>query len=146
VASAAPLRCIYSQAMLTGVESLDHYVPWSFVLHDRIWNLVPVTLSANSAKSDRLASPAYLDLLVELQCHGLITSRQHLPRRTWERFAEEFEQDLRVPAQLVRSEPPDPQALRDALARAYRDVVPALESLATRQGFSPGWAHAPGST
>jgi hypothetical protein len=143
VALAAPLRCLYSQTVLERVEALDHYVPWSFVLHDRIWNLVPVTPSANSAKSDRLASPAYLDLLVEVQCRGLIASRQHLARPRWERFAEEFEQDLRVPAQLVRSDPPDPQALRDALARAYRDVVPALESLATRQGFSPGWALAP---
>ncbi len=143
VARAAPLRCIYSQTMLTGVESLDHYVPWSFVLHDRIWNLVPVTPSANSAKGDRLASPVYLDLLVELQCHGLLASRQQLARRTWERFAEEFEQDLRVPSQLVRSDPPDPRALRDALTRAYHDVVPALESLARRQGFSPGWALAP---
>ena len=143
VARVTPLRCIYSQTVLERVEALDHYVPWSFVLHDRIWNLVPVTHSANSAKSDRLASPAYLDLLVELQCHGLIASRQHLARRTWERFAEEFEQDLRVPTQLVRSDPPDPEALRDALAHAYRDVVPALEGLATRQGFSPGWALAP---
>lgn len=143
VAQAGPLRCFYSQAPLARVESLDHYVPWSFVLHDRIWNLVPATRSANSAKGDRLASPAYLDLLVEIQCHGLITSRAHLARRTWERFAEEFEQDLRVPGELVRGDPPDRPALREALARAYRDVIPALESLAARQGFSPGWALAP---
>jgi len=34
--------------------SLDHFIPWSFVLHNELWNLVPTTRSINSQKSDNL--------------------------------------------------------------------------------------------
>jgi 5-methylcytosine-specific restriction endonuclease McrA len=146
-AQAEALRCIYSGErltrsgeLLTHVE-LDHYVPWSFVLHDRIWNLVPVTPRANSSKGDRLADSRYLDRLIDLQCQALIASRQHLARRAWERFAEEFEQDLRVPSAVIRAHPPDREALRRSLADAYRETIPALENLATRQGFPSGWTY-----
>jgi hypothetical protein len=143
VARAAPLRCIYSGESLARIEALDHYVPWSFVLHDRIWNLVPVTSRVNSSKGDRLAGGVYLDLLIELQCQALITSRQHLAKRAWERFAEEFEQDLRVPSEILRAAPPDREALSRSLDDAYRKTIPALENLATRQGFSSGWTYSP---
>jgi hypothetical protein len=143
VARAEPLRCIYSGELLARVEALDHYVPWSFVLHDRIWNLVPVTSRANSSKGDRLAASVYLDRLIDLQCQALIASRQHLARRAWERFAEEFEQDLRVSSEIIRTDPSDREALRRSLADAYRKTIPALENLATRQGFSSGWTYSP---
>ncbi len=36
------LRCIYSGQPLTPQRfSLDHYLPWSFVAHDQLWNLIP---------------------------------------------------------------------------------------------------------
>ena len=34
--------------------SLDHYIPWSFVLHDALWNLTPTPRNINSSKGDRL--------------------------------------------------------------------------------------------
>ncbi|MBR5051556.1 MAG: hypothetical protein IKX75_09560, partial [Desulfovibrio sp.] len=33
---------------------VDHFVPWSFVMHDEIWNLMPMDSSLNAAKSNRL--------------------------------------------------------------------------------------------
>jgi hypothetical protein len=146
-ARAEPFCCIYSGELLTRSGELlthvelDHYVPWSFVLHDRIWNLVPVTPRANSCKGDHLAASDYLDKLIDQQCQALIASRQHLARRAWERFAEEFEQDLRVPSEVIRADPPDREALRRSLDDAYRKTIPALENLATRQGFSSNWTH-----
>jgi hypothetical protein len=143
IARAAPLRCIYSGEPLARIEALDHYVPWSFVLHDGIWNLVPVTRSANSSKGDRLAGEVYLGRLVELQCQALITARQHLPLSAWQPVAEEFERDLRVPSAIIRADPPDREALHRSLAEAYRQTIPALEHLASRQGFSPDWTYSP---
>jgi hypothetical protein len=143
VARVVPLRCIYSGEPLGRDWELDHYVPWSFVLHDRIWNLVPVTPNANASKGDRLAASMYLDRLIEAQCQGLVASRQHLPGRDWSRFAEELEHDLRIPAELLRADPPDPEALRRSLAAACRQTIPALESLASRQGFPSGWTYSP---
>jgi hypothetical protein len=37
-----------------GALSLDHFIPWSFVLHDEMWNLVPTFRNINSRKSDNL--------------------------------------------------------------------------------------------
>ncbi|WP_242966432.1 HNH endonuclease domain-containing protein [Clostridium sp. BSD9I1] len=37
-----------------GVLSIDHFIPWSFVLHDEMWNLVPTFKNVNSSKSDKL--------------------------------------------------------------------------------------------
>lgn len=61
-------HCIYSDAVLGTNESIDHFLPWSFVAHDLIWNLLPVPKSVNSAKSDKLPSlPTYLDKFLSLQ-------------------------------------------------------------------------------
>ncbi|MBO5373449.1 MAG: HNH endonuclease [Lachnospiraceae bacterium] len=34
--------------------SLDHFIPWKFVMHNELWNLVPVAQGINSSKSDTL--------------------------------------------------------------------------------------------
>ncbi len=34
--------------------SIDHFVPWSYVAHDELWNLNPTTKSINSSKSNNL--------------------------------------------------------------------------------------------
>ena len=33
---------------------VDHFVPWSFVMNDELWNLMPMDSSLNSSKSNRL--------------------------------------------------------------------------------------------
>jgi hypothetical protein len=33
---------------------LDHFIPWSFVMNDELWNLMPMDSSLNSAKSNKL--------------------------------------------------------------------------------------------
>ena len=35
---------------------VDHFIPWSFVMNDELWNLMPMVSSLNSAKSNRLPS------------------------------------------------------------------------------------------
>lgn len=50
-----PVREIYSDTLLTADDiSIDHFVPWSYVAHDEIWNLNPTTRSINSSKSNNL--------------------------------------------------------------------------------------------
>ena len=47
--------CIYSGASVDALNfDLDHYVPWSFIGHNHIWNLAPVAPNANRQKSDNL--------------------------------------------------------------------------------------------
>lgn len=33
---------------------VDHFIPWSFVMNDELWNLMPMNSSLNSSKSNRL--------------------------------------------------------------------------------------------
>ncbi len=55
--------------------SIDHFIPWSFVLHDRLWNLTPVSKSINSRKSDLLPPlERYLDSFINLQYTALTTA------------------------------------------------------------------------
>lgn len=37
-----------------GQYDVDHFIPWSFVMNDELWNLMPVDASVNSSKSNRL--------------------------------------------------------------------------------------------
>lgn len=49
------IHCIYTDKLIDVDDyDLDHFIPWSFVSHDLIWNLLPVDGGINSAKSDRL--------------------------------------------------------------------------------------------
>ena len=34
--------------------TLDHFIPWSYVAHDELWNLIPTTRELNSSKSNDL--------------------------------------------------------------------------------------------
>ncbi len=38
----------------SGRYDIDHFIPWSFVMNDELWNLMPMDSSLNSSKSDRL--------------------------------------------------------------------------------------------
>lgn len=65
----AGMRCIYTGAELSpGHYDLDHFIPWSFVSHDLLWNLIPADGSVNSSKSNRLpALEKYLSKFAMLQ-------------------------------------------------------------------------------
>ena len=53
-------------------NDLDHFIPWSFVCHDLLWNLIPSDGSINSSKSDKLPDmDYYLPKLAALQHHSL---------------------------------------------------------------------------
>ena len=62
------LTCIYSgQPVTTANLSLDHYLPFSFVAHDQLWNLIPTTKTVNSAKNDWLPDEQYFAKYADLQ-------------------------------------------------------------------------------
>lgn len=48
--------------------SLDHFIPWSYVAHDELWDLVPTTKSLNSSKSNGLPNlDRFFPLLAEIE-------------------------------------------------------------------------------
>ena len=37
---------------------IDHFVPWSYITNDEMWNLMPVDATIKSSKKDKLAAIA----------------------------------------------------------------------------------------
>ena len=130
------LRCIYSgEALSVGNFALDHYLPWSFVAHDQLWNLIPTPPSVNASKSNRLPSANYFGGFVTLQHQGLVTASQILPKGQFGRLAEDHLADLHLPSLTALLD-------YDQLYRAYAQNIGPLITLATNQGFSPDWQYA----
>jgi hypothetical protein len=49
------IKCIYTGASLDKNNlSMDHFIPWSYIAHDQIWNIIPTTRSLNSLKGNAL--------------------------------------------------------------------------------------------
>ena len=49
------INCIYTGKRIFARQyDLDHFVPWSFVSHNLLWNLIPADPSINSSKSNNL--------------------------------------------------------------------------------------------
>ena len=64
-----PVREIYGESVLEKRDmSIDHFVPWSYVAHDELWNLSPTTKSINSSKSNNLPDwDQYFPMLQRLE-------------------------------------------------------------------------------
>lgn len=69
------VTCIYSgQAMQKDSFSLDHFLPWRFVAHDLLWNIIPTPKTVNSTKSDNLPDlHLYFDPFARLQFSAVQT-------------------------------------------------------------------------
>ena len=51
----SPVRDIYSDNLISPKEyEVDHFIPWSYIANDEIWNLVPMESSLNSSKNNKL--------------------------------------------------------------------------------------------
>ena len=44
---------IYTNKPIESEYDIDHFIPWSFVMNDELWNLIPMDSSLNSSKSNR---------------------------------------------------------------------------------------------
>lgn len=129
------LRCIYSQIELDKDNiSLDHYLPWSFVAHDQLWNLIPTTPSVNSSKSNNIPAEKYFTNFVKLQHQGLTIYAQNNSRKKWLNCAEDYIAELKV------SQADDLLKL-EILINAYQPTIKSLISLASIQGFKTEWSY-----
>jgi HNH endonuclease len=91
------INCIYSDQPLSLHKiSLDHYLPWSFVAHDQIWNLIPVIPEVNSSKSNNLPAHIYFKGFIAVQHLGLTTAYKNFGEKTWNSYIEPFISDLEI--------------------------------------------------
>ncbi|MDT0634883.1 HNH endonuclease domain-containing protein [Spectribacter hydrogenooxidans] len=129
------VRCPYSGYRLTGTHfELDHFIPWRYVAHDHLWNLVAVIPEANQAKRDRIPAQLYVDGLIDSQFRLLKATKETMENESsWEsRIAVHYLNGLRV----TTSE----ELLNEVtLADAYEATVGPMMAIAKQMGFSGGW-------
>ncbi len=131
------VRCIYSGEPLHARDFyLDHYIPWSFIGHNRSWNVIPATREANAQKRDNLPHGRYLRPFSELHHTALTTWHQDFHRRFRE-ITEEYRVDLQLTAEQLL----DRNRLTEALTRA---IAPLIET-AKNNSFEGDWLYAPAS-
>ena len=63
------VECIYTgQKLIVGNYAVEHFIPYNFVSHDLIWNLIPSNKRFNNIKSDKLpVIDKYFDGFYSLQ-------------------------------------------------------------------------------
>lgn len=129
------IKCLYSQTDLDKYD-IDHFIPWSFVTHDKLWNLIPVNSSINRQKSDNLPQLSfYLDNFVDVQLHSMeLFSSKYLKHDYWKEkkikaTIEEyqFSQNENVLLEFQENAP----KVKDKL----KDQIKILYEVALSQGF-----------
>lgn len=135
-----PLRSIYSGKPLSDPWVLDHVLPWSFVAHHQLWNLVPCEPALNSRKSDSLPrvldDPKLLSRLTGQQAAGLLAFAEAHPERWSEdELIRPFFDELKIDAGAVVG---GHAALQRRLDEGYRAYLPSQIGIARLQGF-PDW-------
>ena len=130
-----PLFCIYSKQKITLDNfSLDHFIPWSFVAHNQLWNLIPVPQSVNSSKSNNLPSlQKYFDAYVDLQHKGLSIFHQLARSSEWKKTIESYQVDIKIGINEIL----DKKRLKEQL----RLTIDPLVTIASNMGFSKDWEY-----
>lgn len=55
--------CFYCGKKLIGTIHVDHFIPWSYIKSDNLWNFVLSCSSCNERKNNKIPSIKYLNLL-----------------------------------------------------------------------------------
>ena len=134
------IECIYSREKIREDNFvLDHYVPWDFIGHDQLWNLVPTLAKINSSKSNSLPGEQYFDRFVRTQHAGLVAYRNYHGAKPshWRDLIDAYTMELRIS--------PSSATLED-LHKGYRAVVEPLLIMAKHRGFRSDWIWTPGRT
>jgi len=76
------VKCIYTGEKLTiGNYAVEHFIPYNFVSHDLIWNLIPADKAFNNSKSDKLPSmEKYFNSFFGLQKTAVEIVKEKYPR------------------------------------------------------------------
>jgi hypothetical protein len=93
-------KCFYCGKEIKKKESahVDHFIPWSFVQSDQLWNLVISCSSCNLSKNDKLAIEPFLYSLVdrngELLKSQIVTQRLDMKVYTEKKLLELYQYSI----------------------------------------------------
>lgn len=115
-----------------GTFSVDHFIPWSFVLHNEIWNLYPMFKNINSSKNSMLPDKErYLDKFCECQYQAFIKAKKlQVPKKVMEQY-------LNVKRDIFCIGESD--AGHDVFLQALKQTIEPLYQIANNQGYGIWW-------
>ena len=129
--------CVFSKKTIVQPYAIDHFLPWSYVGHDEMWNLSPLTKSLNSSKSNQLPALEYLEPFAKLQWNFL---QFHLGKKNYklsDKKLECYPRDLKINIEILPqnnfSEP------NEIFINAYSNLYKLEYSRAERMGFDVDW-------
>lgn len=130
-------RCIYSHEIIPLLNfSLDHFLPWRYVTHDLIWNIIPTLPAVNSSKGDRLPTlSTYFDQFSRMQFDALqIVAESSQAKREIEDYIVLFGCENRSDLILIPY---------DAFhSKLYETLAPQFQ-IARSMGFIGNWSYFP---
>lgn len=130
-----PLYDIYTGKEFTnenyekfGAFSIDHFIPWSFVLHNEVWNLYPMFKNINSEKGNKLPDKdRYLEQFCECQYRAFLITKKI------SKLKKISEQYLTVKEDILTIEESDRG--HDAFISAMEQTIQPLYQIANNQGY-----------
>ncbi len=129
---------IYTKADFNGISlieygmiSIDHFLPWSFVLHDQIWNLAPTFQSVNSAKNDRLPN---LEMYIKDFCQVQYIAYNFA--QSIGKHKKLLEDYYRLDARLASSNTHRDKIDPEIFNRILKNAIVPLHQIAYNQGFN----------
>lgn len=126
------IHCIYTNKELhAGDYDLDHFIPWSFVAHDQIWNLMPSDSSINSSKSNKLPDlDVYLSKLAVQHQKAVSIIYQQNPN---DKLLEDYCTIIERPYDLIGME-------KDNLLSVFNKTFYPLYQIASNMSFET-WSY-----
>jgi hypothetical protein len=118
------VNCIYTGSKLQMDNyAVEHFIPYAFVSHDLMWNLIPADCSFNCSKNDKLPSlDRYFEDFFALQKSAIEIIQHCAPKN---RFLEDY---LSIFPDLDNIE-------EDAFKVRYRETLQPLITIAGNNGF-----------
>lgn len=125
------IRCIYSGQIIDRIFTIDHFIPWSFVAHDKLWNLIPTIKKVNSAKSDNLPSlKKYFEKFSKLQYDSVKTIINHkVSEKMLEDYINLFNYNIEYIAKIDYNE----------FKLKLKETITPLYQIAINTGFNSDW-------
>lgn len=115
------VECIYTgQKLIVGNYAVEHFIPYNFVSHNLIWNLIPSDTRFNSVKSDKLPIiDKYFDGFYSLQERAVEIIKDKTPDN---KFLQEY---LTIFPDLEKS----------FSKEKFKEIIQPLITIASNNGF-----------
>lgn len=131
----SPQFCLYNPQQLLNPQNfaLDHFIPWSFVSHNQIWNLIPVDQITNSIKSNAVPDLShYLKSLVHMH-YGFLQDLKYARIKPQSKSQEQAVKSFEFLGQSLKNLQ---SANENELAEIYFKIMEPLAKQASFAGFS----------